>query len=248
MPKCSLFPLKTISEDPAHLNSADAELIVTAEDGLDYVVKTTSRSPSIPAAEWIGQSLADACGIGTPQFAQIQLMDGRIGFGSQWDSSVIADQSLRHQIASAIPGEKQLAEIFSAIYAIDLLTYNTDRHFGNYFFVRTAKGIGVKAYDFSRALHYNGWPLPALPMQTNTNTVDCYRSLRVGYPFELLALQRSFAKLGAVKLATFQSWLDQMPEAWMDQSKRSDFVTWWTQEVPSLISNISEGLRNGNYL
>jgi hypothetical protein len=248
MPKCSLFPLRTISEDPANLNSADAELIVTAEDGLDYVVKTTRKGATIPAAEWIGQSIADACGIGTPQFAQIQLMDGRIGFGSQWDSSVISDQAIRHQIATAVPGPKPLAEVFSSIYAIDLITYNTDRHFGNYFFVRTNKGIGVKAYDFSRALHYNGWPLPQLPMQLNTNTVNCYRSLKVGYPLETGAVQRCFSKLSSVKLETFESWLDQMPEEWMDQQNKAQFSVWWRQEVPNLMNTISSGLQNGSYL
>ena len=136
MPRAYLFPQRTINEYPANLGSADAELMVTAEDGMDYVVKTTKKIAAIPASEWVCQNLADACGIPTPQFSQIQLMSGDVGFGSQWDESAIKDQATRNQVVSAIPGLPLLAEMFSAIYAIDLFTFNTDRHLGNYFFVK----------------------------------------------------------------------------------------------------------------
>ena len=106
---------------------------MTAEDGMDYVIKTRKKMAGLPASEWVCHNLADACGIPTPQYAQIQLMNGEIGFGSQWDESVVKDQATRNLIVTSIPGLPNLAGMFSAIYVIDLFSYNSDRHAGNYF-------------------------------------------------------------------------------------------------------------------
>ena len=45
MPRANLFEIETVIEDPANLNTADAEYVVTASDSMDYVVKTPHRHP-----------------------------------------------------------------------------------------------------------------------------------------------------------------------------------------------------------
>lgn len=178
MPRAYLFNVRTIREDPANLNSADAEFIVTGEDGMDYVVKTTKKHPGIPASEWIGHNFADACGIPTPQYALIELADKRIGFGSQWDASAFVDPTVRAAVIGAGTKLAPLAAVFSSIFALDQFVYNDDRHFGNYFLVSTGRSVGVKAYDFSRALLYHGWPPPPLPLPPTCHTmVTCPGSL-----------------------------------------------------------------------
>src|SRR5688572_25381694 len=137
MPRASLFEIDTLLEDPSNLNSADAEYVVTASDSMDYVVKTQKRHPAIPASEWICHRLAEECGVPTPQFAIIRLRDGTAGFGSQWDSSIVANLDVINSVVITIPGIPNLAPIFSAIYVLDLFVFNVDRHINNYFFVRT---------------------------------------------------------------------------------------------------------------
>src|SRR5690348_10597490 len=105
MPRASLFEIETVIEDPANLNSADADYVVTASDSMDYVVKTPRRHPSVPASEWICHRLAEVCGIPTPQFGIIRMRSGVTGFGSQWDSSIVTNQSLVNSVLTAIPGE-----------------------------------------------------------------------------------------------------------------------------------------------
>lgn len=248
MPRAHLFDVvRTIREDPANLNSADAEFIVSAEDSMDYVVKTTRKQPGIPASEWICHQLADACRIATPQYAQIELQDGRIGFGSQWDSSATTDQVTRTRIAMAIPGLPGLAAQFSAIYVLDLFVHNVDRHLGNYFFVKTRQGYGVKAFDFSQALFYHGWQIPGLPLN-HCNTLSCYRSLRVSYQYDKQAGAELIRCLRRLPLVQLRQWLDEMPPAWLSATRKARFTDWWDNEAGQRLLLIERGLSNGTYL
>lgn len=249
MPRAYLFEQAALNEYPTNLGSADAEYIVTAEDGMDYVVKTTHKHPSIPFSEWIGHSLADACGIPTPQFTVIKLMNGTMGFGSQWDSSAVDRHGVLTKVTTVpVPGPQSLARMFSAIYALDLVLYNCDRHLGNYFFVQTNKGVAVKAYDFSRALFFNAWPLPSLPMDKHCNTVACYSSLRVSYPFDIAAADQVLKQISSIPKLRVEEWIGQIPEDWISTASRTKFTTWWESNLPSLLVDVSEGLRDGRYL
>jgi hypothetical protein len=211
---------------------------------MDYVVKTKQKHPGIPISEWFCQSLADACGIPTPQFAQIKLMDGRVGFGSQWDESAVKDQGLIAQITSAVPGEVWLAQKFSEIYVIDLFTYNRDRHLGNYFFVKTNKGHGVKAYDFSRAFLYNAWPMPPLPLGS-CNTTACYSALRVGYPFNVEAGEKLVGKIAGIPSSEVDTWLGEVPSDWITDDQKNTVSVWWKNESPKVLDKILKGISDG---
>jgi HipA-like protein len=249
VPRAYLFNVRTIQEDPAHLNSADAELIVTGEDGMDYVVKTTTKHPGIPASEWIGHSLADACGIPTPQYAFIELADQRIGFGSQWDASALTDPVLRTKVFLTAGAKLQhLAIVFSSIFALDQFVYNDDRHANNYFLVATGRSYGVKAYDFSRALLYHGWPPPALPLPPGCNTIGCYRALRVGYPYDPAGGEEVIRKLKGLSATVIRQWLNDMPSVWLTAAKKAQFCDWWENDGQDRLEEARKGLGNGTFL
>ena len=248
MPRAYLFPQLTVNEYPANLGSADAEYLVTAGDSLDYVVKTCRRHQAMPISELLSHNIADACGVPTPQFTLVQLMNGDVGFGSQWDDSAIKDQAIRNSIVTAIPGSPVLAAQFSGIYVLDLFLHNDDRHLGNYLFVSTNQGVGVKAYDFSRSLFFHGWPPPQLPLDPHSNTVQCYRSLRVGYPFDPAVGKEAIRRLRGIDSPRVARWLEEAPTEWMSDSSRREFVSWWQSEALTRLDTISKGLGDGSLL
>jgi hypothetical protein len=249
VPRAYLFDVvRTIREDPARLNSADAEYVVTGEDGMDYVVKTTSKHPGIPASEWLAHNIADACGIPTPQYALIELNDGRLGFGSQWDMSAVTDQAIRNHVTTAIPGVAGLAAQFSAIYALDLIIHNDDRHLGNYFIVKTQRDYGVKAYDFSRALFYQGWPMPQLPLKPTCNTVSCYRSLQVGYPYDKKIGAELIRRVRKIPSKQIKEWLDDSPKDWISAARKAEVHDWWDDGAQERLQEVERGLNDGTLL
>ncbi len=248
VPRAYLFTVRTIREDPADLNSADAELIVTADDGMDYVVKTTKRHPGIPASEWLGHHFADACGIPTPQYAIVELADKRLGFGSQWDDSSLRDQGARRAVLEAGAKLAHLGAIFSSIFALDQFVYNDDRHFGNYFLVSTGRSFGVKTYDYSRALLYHGWPPPVPPLKKACNTMACFRALVVGYPYDKAAGAEVIRKLRGLRAEQIRLWLDEMPRDWLSTPKKAQMCDWWNDEAPDRLEVTKKGLANGTFL
>jgi hypothetical protein len=215
---------------------------------MDYVIKTVRKHKGIPASEWLCHHVADACGISTPQFAIVQLSDGRLGFGSQWDSSSVSDHGTRQKILTEIPGVTGLAAKFSAIYVLDLFVHNDDQHEGNYFFVKTRGGHGVKAYDFSRAMLYHGWPMAALPLPRACNTMRCFSALRVGYPFDATAVRETIRRLRGVTPNQVRSWMQEMPDEWLSDHDRVRVYNWWADEADNRIKFIENGLANGTLL
>ena len=249
MPRANLFEIETVVEDPANLNSADAEYVVTASDSMDYVVKTQQKHPWVPASEWICHRLAEACGIPTPQFGIIRMRSGVTGFGSQWDGSNVTDQRVINSVLTAIPGQLTLARIFTSIYVLDLFVHNEDRHINNYLFVRTRNSIGVKVYDFSRALLYHGrFPLPALPMQPRTYTVTYGRALRVAYPIVRETVRQTVRRILGVTTASLEQWIGEVPDQWVRESLRRDMLRWWDTESAKRAVVIERGIADGSFL
>lgn len=248
VPRASLFEIETVVEDPANLNSADAEYVVTASDSMDYVVKTVKRHALLPASEWLCHRLAEACGIPTPQFGIIRLRNGDSGFGSQWDASVVTNQDIINSVLTVIPGPPLLAKIFSQIYALDLFVHNEDRHIGNYLFVRTRSNVGVKVYDFSRGLLRYGVPLPALPMKSDSNTIKYGRALRVAYPMVVPAVQEVVRRLLSISDSVVASWIDEMPSQWIPVDLRRLFLKWWEKESGNRAALVEKGIADGSLL
>ena len=58
--KVNAFPVRIAQLDPANLGSQDAHLVGEGDTGLEYCIKTVSKTPRAPAAEYICARLADA--------------------------------------------------------------------------------------------------------------------------------------------------------------------------------------------
>ncbi|MEP9349370.1 hypothetical protein [Xanthobacter sp. KR7-225] len=71
-----------------------------------------------------------------------------------------------------------LAPTISRILAYDLFIHNVDRHLTNYVVRRQYSGHAVLAFDYSQAWLFSGFPLPALPLHHQTNTIQALRAMR----------------------------------------------------------------------
>ena len=241
-----MFPLKLIRADPSSLGTADCDYIGRAEDGLDYAVKTVTKNPATPAAEWFCYKLAAFCNIATPQCAQILMPDSSLAFGSTWDGGVVNDFVIKQHIIDGTLSAGLLADRLSAIFALDLFVYNPDRHFDNYLFIHGRAEYAVKAFDFSQAWTANGWPLPGLLLPTACNTMNTYKALVVRQPFDLAAAKSVLAKLRTIPVTSIASILGEMPPAWMAAQFRADISKWWdsvdrTTRIDGILQELEHG-------
>jgi hypothetical protein len=244
----SAFPVPLISVDPANLGTADAALFGSADNGIEYCVKTVEKTPRVPGAELICYSLAESCGLAVPQFDVVELPGGPLAFGSVWDGSAAVQQVAIMVLLGQSKG-KEIARTLSRIYAFDLFVHNTDRHLNNYLCVGgRLPGYAIRAYDFSRAWTSNGWPLPALPMQANEKTVRTYRHLQSIHPFDLAEANAILGKLRDFPVDAFKRLVDTVPMEWIDAKLRKKIVKWWAEERSIRIGKIIGGLKDGSFL
>lgn len=166
-----LFHRKSRIEYPKVQPSADALGEIEADDGHRYFVKDDANGTPVRASEWIGTHVAEAVGISAPAAAPIEMLDGRVVFGSRKVSGAADAVTTRSLLinpgANAQFSPVGLSPVLSAIYALDMFLFNDDRHFGNYI---TYDDSGVRrmyAFDFSRAMFWRwpwgGFPAPATP-------------------------------------------------------------------------------------
>jgi hypothetical protein len=141
------------------------------------------------------------------------------------------------------------SERFSAIYALDNVIYNQDRHAGNYLFVQAQASITVKAYDFSRAWTATGvWPIPKAPLPP-THTVTQYRDTRKHHPFDVKAAEVVLDRAKKIKGTAIQTILSEIPPSWMADDVRKKIVKWWTDgSLIAHVEAIRKGFGDGTYL
>lgn len=245
MRQLSALPVKITDLDPCDLGTADAACFGTGDNGLDYLIKTIDRTPLVPAAEFICHSLAEACGIATPQFHVVELHDGSQAFGSVWDRSAANDISLIEQILVKQLG-RQVEQNVARIFTLDMFVHNTDRHGKNYLCVpgRT-DGHALKAFDFSRAFIVHGWPLPSLPMPGVARTIEWIQYICRHRKFDVVAANAMLSRIRDLPFEPFKSLVDQLPRAWLDANSRAKMKKWWAQERAARISAIEDGIKNG---
>lgn len=244
----SAIPIRIISTVPASLGSADAALFGEGDTGVEYCIKTVSKTPKAPAAEYICHCLAAACGFPTAQFDIVQLQDGALAFGSVWDSTALAQQQTVDLLAGQIPG-RGLARNLSRTFALDLFLHNWDRHAGNYLCVRgRTTGYSLKLYDFSRAFTANGWPLPPLPLNATCQTVATYRRAVTAHPFDLSAATEALQQIADTKHSVFKAIVDAVPSDWIDAITKREVLKWWAGPKDKRINEIRKGLKDGSLL
>ena len=218
-----LFPIKVNHIQPSPFNSADANTLAIAEDGMDYVVK----DGLIAVSEYLCYKIYSACGVAVPEFAILTMPDGRLTFGSR----IVIDNSLM----SVPPNEKiiwfkSLKSLISSICGLDLLIWNDDRHPNNFLFFKGISGdIKCQAIDFSRAFVAKAWPELSV-WSYNNNTAQMQYFLKSNDLWDSAHAMGIINNVSAIKHSTWFDWVDSMPDEWAKPELRFEIKQWWASE------------------
>lgn len=244
-----LFPLRMIRIDSVDLGSADCHWIGRADTGHDYAIKVPlPGNPHLPASEWIGHHLAQACGIPVPDWEKVELPDGRLGFGSRWEGGTLPDQmAMTEWLLGLEPVPPELPGLLSAVFAFDLFVHNDDRHLGN-FLVRTGRNAArvVLAGDYSRALLYHPWPPPA-GLQPGCNTIDLRAHTSTYLGHDPARSEQVLDRLSQINSAQWSTILQEMPDEWVGTALRTRLTDWWDTERLVRLDALRGGFRDGTY-
>ena len=84
--------------------------------------------------------------------------------------------------------------------------------------------------DFSRALNFDGWPMPSLPIPAGANTMRSIADWSAYHPFvksEAEVLIDRWNSLSGNKMAEI---LAPMPDEWMNETERDILCAWWSSD------------------
>lgn len=206
-------------------NSADADCIAyCANSGFPFLCKSTDDDPKLPSREWICTHLASDCGLPVANCAAVEI-DGRpdILFGSQWEGGT-------KDYYQALP-LVQNSNVFSGTLAFDFTSNNGDRHLNNYLYLEVQGQILIKLIDFSRALNFNGWPMPQLPIPPGENTNLDFYKWSLAHPFIKAEAEKIINKWNALPNDRMSQILGPMPLAWMSDADRQILIDWWSSDA-----------------
>ena len=251
-PELMMFPVKAVNEYPLSRQTADALGEVEAEDGLFYHVKGDRPGHFICASEWICTNVAEEVGIGAPPRALIEMLDGRLVFGSRRISGVADEATTTLFLTTPShegtqPASTGLRRLLSRIYAFDLFINNVDRHFGNYLSVEEFSVRRLYAMDNSRALFF-GWPIDGFPQpHEHTRVRGLY--LRQLHGFDEAAALSVIEKLRRLAPTVIEGFIKRMPPSWLPPELRRELMDWWSNggRIGRLIE-LDAGLRDGRLL
>jgi len=214
---------------------------------MKYNIKTVSKTPNVPCAEWFSHKLAERIGIASA-FPAVVMVNNERAYGSRWESGML-DQARNNEVLTGkLPGAA-LAGRFSALYTYDVFLHNTDRHAGNYAFIQVDGLYRLVAMDFSRAWSWNGWPLPPLPLAAGCSTVATGRMIRQHFAFDHGEATKVMDSLVGVSRAHIDGIFDSMPVEWADAPMKAAMLAWWgSADMTQRIDVIRKGLANGTYL
>jgi hypothetical protein len=220
MTQSSLFPIVCDRNKPPPA-TADADCIaINSGTQKRYLCKSTRCHTLLPAIEWICASLARSCEIAVPDWEIVQLKgsDEKM-FGSVWEGGSQDWTTALSFVTNP--------ELFSDAYALDMTTHNEDRHINNYLYMELAGDIVVKVIDASRAFVYHGWPLPALPLKPNSNTITNRRLWERFHPHQPVRAHNITLKIAGLPPDWMATTLAKMPAEWMGSALQSALSDWW---------------------
>lgn len=201
--------------------SADMVELAIGEDGMDYAVKTGQTA----ASELLCYKIFAACGIAVPYNAILLMPDGSYAFGSRIERGLINQATFN-------PSERkewlnECGSLISAICGLDFLIANEDRHLGNFLYFNGVSGKKVcMAMDFSRALLYAPWPLPATWAIPN-NTSSTVMGLRGLAYWDAVAATQALLSAPVIQQATWEAWIDALPVGWIKTDFKDTLSAWW---------------------
>lgn len=243
---------------PANLGSADCGQVCRGRDGSDYVIKDAKAGgskPVTPHCEWFCTELGESVGIGSPPCKVIRHPDKTLVFGSRWEGGVVRPSPISGPWWQKVKaGDIRLDDLrasLSRIYAFDHFIHNVDRHLGNFIVRDQHTGHVVLAMDYSRSWIWNGFPLPALPMQSG-NTVATQRSLAALWGTTYIDCDEVAAvihELSALGKPIIERIIGRHPEEWLDECMKTAILDWWgSSSMTNRLNGIVRGVKDGTYL
>ena len=205
--------------------TADADCIAyCANTGFPYLCKSNVEDLQLPAREWICTHLGIACGLPVADCAVVSI-EGRndLLFGSKWQGGT-------ESYATALP-QVMNPTVFSGTFAFDLTSNNGDRHLNNYLYLRVHGEVLIMLIDFSRALNFDGWPMPTLPLPASTQTMLSSISWGNFHPFTKAEAERILSTWNSLPDSKMDDILALMPTEWMGDSERNMLIAWWSSNA-----------------
>lgn len=210
----SLFPIRITREVDARTEGYegdDLKRLAFCDDSYTYAIKRVQDHPQMPICEWVGHHLCRRCGILTPDFAVLTSGYDKEppSFGSRIATySQIEHSPLSFEMNRFFRGHTAAV---AAVYALDAVVINPDRH-GRNFFVRTdVAGEQLLAFDFSRAWLRTGHPFGNQEAMRDSNSSTWWKA---------------FKRMGASVDNDTLSLLADLDAAWLDTVLREAPAQW----------------------
>lgn len=246
-----IYPLISHRDPLQKLTGRDNLGMGYTEHGEQFMLKPGGR---LGAAEFIGARVSDACGIPAcqPTIVTIETLGGQQHvFGSRIESGVLKfDQS------SPLDWQMVLKDClnvgaFSALFAVDLVLGNDDRHWNNWIVqpVRDATGkdgYRLRAMDFSRS-----WPMrhPAQhPLRhASKNTWQATRDWPVlGAHFDEQVFYATCARISTLSTAWLRrSVLAELIGVFLTQAEADSYCQWWQHNLQAQVIETIHSLEHG---
>jgi hypothetical protein len=118
--------------------------------------------------------------------------------------------------------------VFSSTLAFDYTSNNGDRHLNNYLYLRVNGEVLLMLIDFSRALNFEGWPMPGLPIPAHTNTVRSIADWTGYHPFVKQDAEKIIDRWNGLPDSKMHEILAPMPDEWMLEADRAILCQWWS--------------------
>lgn len=224
-----LFPVRIGTILPEAPIGADLAFRCTSDLGGFYYAKDDKDGRPIRATEWIATKIAEALGLSVAESAVLEGADGNTFFGSLQPTSLADEQQCQRFLLTPTIDEvgrpaPWLGQYLSRLWAYDLFLDNPDRNLRNFVLERSARRI--RAIDFASA-RYVHRPDTKFPIATeSTNRVG--RFVRSKHGSHRESAIELLDWLGSMATSTITSILDAMPEDWLSEVQRNEFVNAWS--------------------
>ena len=229
--------------------TADLRLVCRCDDGSDYAVKDQLRNPHLPHQEWLCTQLGELVGIASPHIRVVKLAADEC-FGSRWERGM-ETQDWWIRAHNGDIDFQLIAPTISRIFAYDLFVHNVDRHLTNYIVRRQYSGHSVLSFDYSQAWLFSGFPLPPLPLHSQTKTIQAMRAMRhlFGDFIHQNEVKSICNKLRQIKTETIERIISEHPNNWLTETQKCEIFNWWKSDRRlHRIHQLQEGIANGDYL
>ena len=223
-----LFPLDVTVFIPSPWPSADLKELARTSDGHDFAAKWEREGRGLPASEWLGHRLAQACQIATPFTATLRY-GGEQGFGSRIEGDVSTWNSLA-------PSERAIvlahcSKAMCGLLALDIFVGNDDRHLNNWLFRRNLDQQWVPlCIDFSRALFRRGFPSDIWPLPP-CNTLSTIELMKAAGRWDGSSAVFAVEQLQRVTPEVLKHWLTECPALWLPEPERAALTSWWASSA-----------------